>query len=241
MSRKFCLSALCLVLVGLSVLVLRYSDVDAQEKNQQEKNQQEKSNSGKSDAGAEDEINAYLKASQPGPEHAKLKMRVGNWQVAGAFYMAPGAPPMQSKGTANIRPMMGGRYFRENYTGEFMGLKFTGMGISGYDKGLKKFVSTWIDSMSTGVMSSEGTASGDVISYVGEYFDPMRKQLVKTKSVLTLKSRKAHTITMYEFSEDGSERKVMELDYTRVKRGKNAKNAKSAKGGKNDKNKKEGL
>ncbi len=235
MSKKFCLSALCLVLVGLSVLVLRYSGVDAQEKNQQEKNQQEKSNSGKSDAGAEDEINAYLKASQPGPEHAKLKMRVGNWQVAGAFYMAPGAPPMQSKGTANIRPMMGGRYFRENYTGEFMGLKFTGMGISGYDKGLKKFVSTWIDSMSTGVMSSEGTASGDVISYVGEYFDPMRKQLVKTKSVLTLKSRKTHTITMYEFSEDGSERKVMELDYTRVKRGKNAK------GGKKNKNKKEGL
>ena len=233
MSKKFCLSALCLVLVGLSVLVLRYSGVDAQKKNQQEK-----SNAGKSDAGAEDEINAYLKASQPGPEHAKLKMRVGNWQVAGAFYMAPGAPPMQSKGTANIRPMMGGRYFRENYTGEFMGLKFTGMGISGYDKGLKKFVSTWIDSMSTGVMSSEGTASGDVISYVGEYFDPMRKQLVKTKSVLTLKSRKAHTITMYEFSEDGSARKVMELNYTRVKRDKNAK---SAKGGKKNKNKKEGL
>ena len=57
----------------------------------------------------------------------------------------------------------------------------------------------------------------------------------------SLKSRKAHTITMYEFSEDGSERKVMELDYTRVKRGKNAKGGNNAKGGKKNKNKKEGL
>ena len=36
---------------------------------------------------------------------------------------------------------MGGRYFQENYSGEVMEQKFTGLGITGYDKGLKKYVS----------------------------------------------------------------------------------------------------
>lgn len=168
---------------------------------------------------ADDEIRAYIKSSEPGPEHAKLKMRVGSWKVSGTFYMAPGAPPMKSEARSNIRPMMGGRFFRENYTGEFMGHKFTGFGMYGYDKGLKKYVSTWMDSMSTGLMRSEGTAdeSGNVISYTGEHFDTMRKQIVKTKYVLTLTSRKTHTAAMYELSADGSERKIMELVYTRVK------------------------
>ena len=180
-------------------------------------------------ADMEEAMKAYLELSKPGPEHAKLKMRVGNWKVAGTFYMAPDAPPMKSEATSNIRPLMEGRYFREQYAGDFMGMKFTGIGVFGYDKGAKKYFSTWIDSMSTGLMRSDGVAdaSGDVITYVGEYFDPQRNATVKQKYVLTLKSRKTHSSAVYEVAADGSERKIMDLVYTRTKReagakGKNA-------------------
>jgi len=167
-----------------------------------------------------DEMKAYLKLSEPGPEHKKLGMRVGNWKIAGTFYMAPDAPPMKSEASAAIRPILGGRYFRETFKGEYLGQEFTGIGIFGYDKGLKKYFSTWIDSMSTGLMKSEGTAdgSGDVITYRGEYFDPMRKEMVKTRYVLTLNSRKTHSSVLFEVADDGSERKIMELIYTRAQR-----------------------
>lgn len=188
----------------------------------------------------EEAMKAYLEASKPGPEHAKLKMRVGNWKVAGTFYMAPGAPPMKTEATSNIRPLMEGRYFREQYAGDFMGMKFTGIGYFGYDKGAKKYFSTWIDSMSTGLMRSDGVvdASGDVITYIGEYFDPQRNTTVKQKYVLTLKSRKTHSSTMYEIAADGTERKIMDLVYTRVKREGGAKGKSAAGKAKNGQSKK---
>ena len=42
-----------------------------------------------------------------------------------------------------------------------MGQPFTGIGVTGYDNHAKKYLSTWIDSMGTGIFSMEGTASMD--------------------------------------------------------------------------------
>ncbi len=189
---------------------------------------------------------AYLEQTKPGPEHAKLKMRVGRWNVAGMFYMAPGAPPMKTQATSVIRPILGGRFFREQYSSEIMGMKFTGIGVQGYDKGLKKYVYTWADSMSTYLTRSEGTSddSGNVITFVGQHFDQMKNGVVKTKATLELTSRKTHTMRMFEVSADGSERKVMEFVYTRAKgggkkaAGKGEKKPGEKKNKKNKKNKK---
>ena len=40
-----------------------------------------------------------------------------------------------------------------------MGQPFSGVGIDGYDNLRKKYVTTWIDTMGTGIFSMEGTAS----------------------------------------------------------------------------------
>jgi hypothetical protein len=172
-----------------------------------------------------DALKAYQELSEPGPEHKKLAMMVGNWKIDSTVYTAPDAPPTKSEATASVRALMGGRYFRETYKGEMMGLEFSGIGMFGYDKGMKKYVSTWLDSMSTGLMHSEGTAdaSGDVITYTGQYFDPLRQTIVKTKYVLTIKNRKTHSAVMYEIAADGSEHKGMELVYTRAARADGAK------------------
>ncbi|MEM7235269.1 MAG: DUF1579 family protein [Planctomycetota bacterium] len=112
MFRKLILAPACLSIVLSSVLTAQESDVNPAE--------------------------VYEKLSKPGPEHAKLKMRVGNWKVAATFF-TPGAPPMKSEATSNVRPLFGGRYLVEKYKGSVFGKSFDGQGIIGFDKGKKKY------------------------------------------------------------------------------------------------------
>ena len=78
----------------------------------------------------------------------------------------PNAKPQESKGTATRKSAMGGRYAVMDVTGKMQmpgedgkmkDMQFKGMAIEGYDNVKKKFVSSWIDNMGTGIQFSEGT------------------------------------------------------------------------------------
>lgn len=101
---------------------------------------------------------------KPTPEHARLKKLEGTWDVTMNF------GGMESKGTTVYKMDLGGLWLIANFEGDFGGLKFSGRGTDGYDITKKKYVSTWIDSMSTGLTTMEGTYNED------------KKQLVMTGS-----------------------------------------------------------
>lgn len=104
-----------------------------------------------------------------GPEHKKFEKMVGKWDAQTKMWMAPGAEPMVSKASAEFRLILDGRYIVQKFKGEWMGDPFEGMAIEGFDRVKKKFVSIWMDDMSTGIFKSEGTtdASGKVCTYYG--------------------------------------------------------------------------
>ena len=85
----------------------------------------------------------------PGPEHEMLKKDVGTWDATVEMFMAPGAPPAVSKGTETVT-MLGGFWQVGEFKSEMIGQPFEGQGITGYDPAKKKFVGTWVDTMSTG-------------------------------------------------------------------------------------------
>ena len=49
--------------------------------------------------------------------------------------------------------ILGGRYLEQRYEGTMMGQPFSGIGVTGFDNYKKKFVSTWVDSMGTAIMT----------------------------------------------------------------------------------------
>ena len=57
-----------------------------------------------------------------------------------------------------------------------MGGPFAGVGVTGYDNHSKKFVLTWMDSMSTGIYFFEGSGSADGKSFTqeGHYNDAVQ-------------------------------------------------------------------
>lgn len=134
---------------------------------------------------------------EPGPEHEMLKKDVGTWDATVEMFMAPGAPPSVSKGT-EVVTMLGGFWQITEFKSEMMGQPFEGRGATGYDPAQKKFVGTWVDSMTPAYYTLEGTydAAKKTMTAFMEGPDPSG-QVVKTKSVTEWTDADTRVFTMY--------------------------------------------
>jgi hypothetical protein len=162
---------------------------------------------------------AWAEYMTPGEEHAELAESVGHWDVQMRMWMMPGAAPEESRGIAEVRPIMGGRYFVEDFDGlmkvDGEEVAFEGKNILGYDKHKEKYVYCWFDDMGTGLFVGEGTKQEDgSIVFYGDAPDFLQGGMKRTKSVSRELSSDKHQFEMYEQTEDGW-RKTFEMTYTR--------------------------
>jgi hypothetical protein len=157
------------------------------------------------------------KAGLPGEYHALLEQLAGSWTYSGKIWMQPGAPPMETSGTTEIKMILGGRYLRQELTGSFMGQEFKGLGFSGYDNTIKKFQGVWMDNMSTGILHTSGQGDLDkkTITSFGKQIDPRTGKAQKFKSVTTITSGSEFVDVMFNIGENGEEMKSMEMIYKR--------------------------
>ena len=167
-----------------------------------------------------------MEMGKPGENHKHLQEMAGTWSYTVKFWMDPDAAPSESSGMAVTRTVMGGRYVISDITGKMqmpgpdgkmMDMEFVGMAIEGYDKAKKKFVSSWIDNMGTGIMNSEGTydSATKTLTYYAEY-EPMPGMKTKAREALKIPDRDHHTMEFFE-ERGGKEVKTMEIAYTRKK------------------------
>jgi len=158
----------------------------------------------------------YKKAGTPGEPHKLLAKLEGNWTTRTRGWMEPGKPPTESIGTCEQKMILGGRYLRQEYTGDMMGAPFTGINLLGYDIYTGKYVSVWLDSMSTGIYYFEGTASADgkTITQESSYDDPVKGPTV-WRSVTRIKDDNTLEYEMYLTPKGGKEEKMMEMTVTR--------------------------
>lgn len=151
----------------------------------------------------------------PGPEHKVLAMEAGTWDATVEMFM-PGAPPMTSKGTETNTIGCGGLCLISDFKGEFGGMPFHGHGTSTWDSNKKKYVGTWIDSMSSGLSLSEGTydAAAKKTTSTMEGPDPTGK-IVKSKAVVEYKDANTRVMSMFTTGPDGKEVPTMKISYTK--------------------------
>src|SRR5437764_8444463 len=112
-------------------------------------------------AAEQEMMQKYMKAATPGPEHQKLAKMAGKWKMQVTAWMMPGAPPEKSEGTAEFKPILGGRYIRQEIKGTMGGQPFEGQGTLGFDNVTKERFVTWTDSMSTGLLVMRGKCPAD--------------------------------------------------------------------------------
>ncbi len=162
------------------------------------------------------EMDAYIKAGTPGPVHADLAKSAGAYDLSIKSWHAPGTEPVIEKGTATRTMVLGGRVLVEDMSASMMGQPFNGHGMHGYDNVTGKHWSTWNDSMSTGLMTSEGSCDADhACTFTGSWVDPVKKTRVTARMTTRRTSATTEVFDMYGPAPDGKEFKMMEITYTK--------------------------
>jgi hypothetical protein len=162
------------------------------------------------------EMDAYMKAGTPGAPHQALAASAGNYDLKLRSWQAAGAPAMEETGTATRSMTLDGRVLVEDVSSSMMGSPFTGHGMMGYDNVTGKYWSTWNDSMSTGLMVSEGTCDSQKnCTFTGHWNDPVKKTPVKARMTTRWTSPTTEVFEMYAPGKDGKEFKMMEITYTK--------------------------
>lgn len=168
-------------------------------------------------ADAKAQMDAMVKAATPGDAHKKLGPMVGTFTASIKTWMQPGQPPLETSGVSENTWALDGRWVEQRYNGTFMGMPFKGIGYTGYDNIKKKYVGTWMDNMSTWVMSSTGTAEGNAYTFTSTMDDPVTGKPSPIKQKVTVVDDDHHTMEMWSTAPDGSMYKVMEIAYSRKK------------------------
>ncbi len=150
------------------------------------------------------------------PEHDEIARCLGAWDVSFTAWLQEDAPPVTSSGRSIFTRIFDGRYIREDYSGEFQGRPFAGIGTLGYDRAAGYFVSTWIDNASTGIMHATampGLANED-LTFEGLGINQETQEEQSVRHVLHWESDDCFTISFFKGEED-DEVQTMELVYTR--------------------------
>jgi hypothetical protein len=157
------------------------------------------------------------KLGEPNENHKRLEAFVGTFNAKVQCFMMP--TPETTTGVSRNEMIFGGRWLKGDYSGTMMGKPFKGLQLLGYDNQKKKYISGWIDDMSSGLMMAEGDAdaSGRVITVNAECVDPMTNQKKQTRMVMTIVSNDRHTVEMFGPGMDGKEMKMMSIEYVRAK------------------------
>lgn len=154
-------------------------------------------------------------APKPGPEHEVLKQDEGVWDATVEMTGMPGVPP--SKGVETNK-MVGGLWLVTDFKSEMMNQPFQGHGVAGFDPNKKKYVTTWVDTMSTGLAVGEGTYDPATKTMTGWMEGPDETgKMTKMKMVSEWKDADTRVFTMYMKGPDGKEAPSMRITYKRRK------------------------
>ncbi len=160
-------------------------------------------------------MQAMEELGKPGPEHARLAERAGDWKATTTMF-GPGPDAGTTYvGSAHCELLYGGRFLQQTFHGQWMGKPFTGTEISGYDRFKNKFVDTWFDDAGTGILMFEGTADAatGVVTQTGRCASPMGMMNYKTTTTPVADGK--YEFTMFMVNEEGHEEKHMHILYER--------------------------
>lgn len=168
----------------------------------------------------EEMMKKWTEYSTPSEAHKFLATAAGKWSYTSKMWESKESKPEESRGTATMKMIMGGRYLQQEVKGKAMGQPFEGMGFTGYDNLKKRTNSTWMDNMGTAIMSGNGTLNMETktISEEGEFTCPMEKDsTAKYRSEWVMTDKNNMTFTMFSTMEGKEEFKAMEMTYKRTK------------------------
>jgi hypothetical protein len=164
----------------------------------------------------QDQMAACAEMSKPADQHKSLARFAGKWRAEVSHWMDPTAEPMKSTGVMTNTMVLGDRFLQEEYEDD-AGM-FSGKGFWGYNTVAARYEGFWVDSMGTFFQIEHGQhdVSKDAYTMTGEMLNPMTKQPMKKRSVITFKNKDEHQMEMFFGGGDIPEMRAMLIKYTRA-------------------------
>lgn len=156
------------------------------------------------------------RTAEPGGEHRNFEALVGAWEINGQCWETPNKPDSVT-GTCNSEWVLGNRFVKSHVRGSKAGKNFEGMGVCGYDSGQRKYVSSWIEDMSTAIMTETGSydSSTRTFTFTSEAKDE-NGQTVRCRRTVKVNSNDEHVMTAYKADSSGQETKMAEMTFRRT-------------------------
>lgn len=166
-------------------------------------------------------MKAMMDYGTVGKMHEMMASWNGTWTGETTMWEYEGAAPQKSTGTAVNSMVLGGRYQSSKHTSNMMGMPFEGNATMGYDNATKQFVSTWVDTWSTGIMTMSGpwNESAKTLTLSGTMPDICRPgKECSMKEIFTIIDDNTQKMEMYgPDPKTGKEYKMMEISLSRKK------------------------
>ncbi len=161
-------------------------------------------------------MNELTKYKEPTDMHKLLASIVGMWNTEETNWMDEKTPPQKSTGTSEYKMILGGRYLQYTHKSILGGVPFEGMGVIGYDKNKKVFVSSWQDNWGTSILYYEGSidSATNTIIFLGQYDDPIYGKAYFRKKIIMIDDRHMEE-EMYITVKGSKESKNFEMKLTR--------------------------
>jgi hypothetical protein len=169
----------------------------------------------------------WLAVASPSEHHKQLEQFVGSWNLTmKMFWAGPGGPPIETKGTSELKWILDGRFLLEqargemkwpDATGQMKTVPYEGLGLQGYDNFKNMYVGTWADNLSTHLLTMKAglDPSGKLFVGYGEMDEPMLDvQDRMVKYVTRIINNDKHVFEIYDLHA-GADYKVMEITYER--------------------------
>ena len=156
---------------------------------------------------------------KPTAEHKELAKEAGTWDATvKSWTRGPDSQPAVSQGVEVAKMMPGGLWLQSEFDGKFEDMEFHGCGQTGYDTKKKKYVGTWVDSLSTEIMMMEGDydAQSHTLTMYAKGNGPAGKEY-DSKLATKFEGDDTRVFTMSIKSDEtkGEYMKMMEITYKR--------------------------
>lgn len=158
----------------------------------------------------------WMKLARPGPHHEILKRMEGTFDSKARFWMAPGAPPMDSTGRMVNTLLLGGRVLEHKYKGTMMGSEFEGWGSLSFDNISQQYTGVWMDTMATMIQLHTGPAGADpsVLDLRGEFTLPMG--VIQSRHLTRVLDRDHMVFEIHQSRAGQPEALIGRIEYTRA-------------------------
>lgn len=152
----------------------------------------------------------------PSNEHEFLHQFVGEWRTEGKTKDASGKE-VDALGLEYDRMVLGDFWLFFVYNSQMDGKPFVGHGMIGYDPARKKYIGTWVDSMSPYMATYEGTVDPKTKALTLETSgtDPATEKACKGRMVYEFQDPEHRSLKSFKEDESGALKPMFELHYTK--------------------------